>query len=172
MAKTLAGGAPGSSGVVALNRLYLVRHAHAGDREQWAGPDDQRPLSEKGWRQARGLVALLQHEEFGTILSSPSLRCVQTVQPLAEARALPVAEDERLLEGHDWRDTLAWLQGLVQRGSLVACTHGDLVPALLEAAARSGAHLPGQLRWSKGSTWVLEADGAHFAEGHYLPPPS
>ncbi|MFN2582854.1 MAG: hypothetical protein ABR498_08965 [Candidatus Dormibacteria bacterium] len=42
-----------------VTRLHLIRHADAGDREQWSGPDELRPLSDKGRRQARDLVALL-----------------------------------------------------------------------------------------------------------------
>jgi len=155
-----------------VSRLYLVRHAHAGDRLKWNGPDDGRPLSEKGWRQAHALVQLLAPDAFDAIASSPSLRCVQTVEPLAGTRGLAVDEDTRLLEGHDPKDTFAWLEELLTAQSLVACTHGDVVPGVLELAAASGAGLPEERRWPKGSTWVLEREAHGWRRGWFLGTPS
>ena len=42
-----------------MPKVYLVRHAHAGNKADWYGPDLARPLSERGRRQASGLVARL-----------------------------------------------------------------------------------------------------------------
>jgi broad specificity phosphatase PhoE len=153
-----------------MTTLLLIRHAHAGDRQSWVGPDPQRPLSRKGWRQARGIVAAVADQEIGLLASSPSLRCVQTVQPLAEARGVSVAEDERLHEGSDPMGAYAWLEQELQGRSVAACTHGDLVPAILELAERSGACLPPQVRWAKGSTWVLEHDAGRWIGAGYLRP--
>lgn len=155
-----------------MSRLYLVRHAHAGDRAAWHGPDDERPLSEKGWRQARGLVDLLSADTFDAITSSPSVRCVQTVEPLAEARHLTVQMDDRLLEGHDPDDTYAWLDERADSGSIVACTHGDLVPAILGLVARAGVDLPSEPRWPKGSTWVLDRGPNGWLSVRFLGPPT
>ncbi|MBV8196201.1 MAG: histidine phosphatase family protein, partial [Candidatus Dormibacteraeota bacterium] len=146
-----------------MSRLILIRHAHAGSREKWTGPDDQRPLSDKGWSQARGLVDVLHDEPSQRIVSSPSLRCTQTLMPLAEARGLPVEEDPRLLEGHDPEDTFAWLEREVAARSIAVCTHGDIVPAVLDLAAERGATLPSEQRWAKGSTWILD-----FESGRWL----
>ena len=153
-----------------MTTLFLIRHAHAGDRDAWAGPDGQRPLSAKGWRQARGLVQLLAPYEIGRIDSSPSLRCVQTVQPLAEARGLVVQEDQALLEGSDPTDGFDALERQLDGASVAACTHGDLVPAILEQAVRAGASLPPQVRWQKGSTWILDRRDGHWTGVRYLPP--
>ena len=154
-----------------MSRVYLIRHAHAGDRAKWSGPDDQRPLSDKGWRQARGLVALLAAEQIDAIATSPSLRCAQTVQPLAGARALAVDDVDVLLEGHNPREAFAWLEAQAAAGSIAACSHGDIVPAVLDLAAAAGAALPAERRWQKGSTWVLETEQRRWLSGRYLPPP-
>jgi phosphohistidine phosphatase SixA len=156
---------------VGVTSVYLVRHADAGIRQTWRGPDDRRPLSAAGWRQAGGLVDLLADVHFDRVVSSPSLRCVQTVEPLAEARGLTVEADTRLLEGHDPRDTVIWLQAEAALRSLVACTHGDLVPSVLSALDAAGASLPAERRWPKGATWVLEFDGGRWTRARYLPPP-
>ena len=69
---------------------YLVRHAHAGDKHAWVGPDRLRPLSEPGRREAHGLLVQLRPYPIARILSSPTVRCLQTVEPLAQRRGLPI----------------------------------------------------------------------------------
>ncbi len=152
-------------------RVHLVRHAHAGDRHDWRGDDSQRPLSAKGRRQAEGIAALLRRHPVDGVLSSPSLRCVQTVEPLARARGLPVEEADALLEGSDPAVTLRFLEAF--DGNLVACTHGDIVPGVLDLLRSAGADITAPLAWPKASTWILEAPagGEGFVRASYLPPP-
>ena len=78
--------------------LYLLRHAHAGDPGGWDGPDDRRPLSEKGDKQADRLGRFLAGIGFQTdaIITSPKLRAAQTAKLVAERLGVPVGEDERL----------------------------------------------------------------------------
>lgn len=170
MGEAVAGDAAGAPALVGVSRLYLVRHAHAGDRAAWQGPDAERPLSEKGWRQARGLAAGLARDDIAAITSSPAVRCVQTVEPLAAARGLTITPETRLLEGHDPADTLTWLTSAVGARPLLACTHGDLVPALLDLLAEAGATVPGERRWAKGSTWIVDAERGRWRRARYLPP--
>jgi len=66
--------------------MYLVRHAKAGSRSAWSGPDDLRPLTKTGRRQADALGDLLAERRVTRVVSSPSVRCRQTVEPL-ETRA-------------------------------------------------------------------------------------
>jgi phosphohistidine phosphatase SixA len=56
----------------------LVRHADAGDKFRWDGPDLLRPLSPTGRSQATGLVERLQDYPIERILSSPAVCCQQT----------------------------------------------------------------------------------------------
>jgi broad specificity phosphatase PhoE len=62
---------------------YLVRHAPAGDKRAWTGPDLMRPLSGAGHREAHGLLVQLRPCPIARIVSSPTVRCVETVEPLA-----------------------------------------------------------------------------------------
>lgn len=149
--------------------LYLVRHAKAGDRHRWSGPDELRPLSPAGQRQAAGLVELLGRHARGPILSSPSLRCVQTVEPLARDRGLTVATIPQLAEGTSFVDVLELLAGLPD--GAVLCSHGDLIPDVVDALCRRGMEVRGQPDWRKGATWVLERRDGSFVAGHALPPP-
>ena len=75
---------------------YLVRHAHAGDKRAWLGPDAVRPLSTPGRREAHGLLTRLRDHPITRILSSPAVRCLQTVEPLARRRGLATL---RAMEG-------------------------------------------------------------------------
>jgi 8-oxo-dGTP diphosphatase len=118
--------------------VYLVRHARAGHRETWPGEDDTlRPLDERGLRQAEALVTQLADRDFSRILTSPYTRCVQTVEPLAEARGLPVEAVDSLAEGAGEAAALDLFRGLEAPG--VACVHGDLVEALVGESAKKGA---------------------------------
>ena len=63
--------------------VFLVRHARAGDRERWTGDDRLRPLDGKGRRQADAMVAPLAGYPITRLVSSPYLRCVQTLEPLS-----------------------------------------------------------------------------------------
>jgi phosphohistidine phosphatase len=73
-------------------QLHLLRHAHAGDPMKWNGPDDARPLSEKGRLQAEGLGILLADAGFDpdAILSSPKLRALETARLVATPLGMPV----------------------------------------------------------------------------------
>ncbi|KAJ1445498.1 histidine phosphatase superfamily [Pelagophyceae sp. CCMP2097] len=101
----------GSLGVVALRQtIVLVRH---GDRFDYADPswlplirakggkERDPPLSTLGHRQARELGAALAEFLAGRIVrvaSSPYLRCLQTIRPLAHDLGVPIDVDEALAE--------------------------------------------------------------------------
>ena len=76
--------------------VYLVRHAHAGNKKQWQGPDSARPLSAQGRKEALGLIEQLRDRPVRRLLSSPAERCLQTVEPLA-GRLGRVVEPSRAL---------------------------------------------------------------------------
>jgi phosphohistidine phosphatase len=82
----------------AATELYLLRHAHAGDPEGWAGDDAARPLSAKGEGQAERLGSFLAGVGFRpeVIASSPKLRARQTAEIVARHLGLEVRLDERL----------------------------------------------------------------------------
>ena len=111
--------------------VVLLRHASAGDRETWEGEDRLRPLDDKGWRQARHVAEELRALGVRRAVSSPYIRCVQTLEPLG----LPIEEDERLAEGSSREDALGLLASL---DDAVACTHGDVVELVLGHSLKKG----------------------------------
>jgi phosphohistidine phosphatase len=79
-------------------QLHLLRHAHAGDPVKWSGPDDVRPLSEKGRGQAERLGLFLAESGFDpdAILSSPKIRALDTARLVATPLGLPTRVVEAL----------------------------------------------------------------------------
>lgn len=156
---------------VAPPPLLVVRHAAAGDRRKWKGPDAARPLSAKGRRQAEALVDVLGRYRVERIVSSPAVRCVQTVEPLARARDLEVAGAGGLAEGVSGPGGLELLRAMAGTAT-VLCTHGDVLEATLSEVAREDRlRLAGRLPSAKGSTWVLEAEDDRFVAARYLDAP-
>lgn len=152
--------------------VFLVRHADAKGRANWHADDESRPLSKKGVEQAHGLVDLLAPHGIGRVLSSPAVRCVDTVGPLASKLGLEVEETDALLEGADCTAAYELLWDLAREPEgAVLCTHGDIVPELLRMAARDGVRLDDTPRWPKGSTFAFEGRGGKLTTARYLPPP-
>jgi 8-oxo-dGTP diphosphatase len=152
--------------------FVLLRHAHAGDKHQWTGPDELRPLSESGRRQASALPARFRRLDIKAIISSPTLRCVQTVAPLAAVCALPVTRDPRLEPGHDVCAVLALLDSPGTLNSVV-CTHGEvLLPILAAWQAQARMRLPSDLDTAKAGAWVIWRYPGPDAVARYLAPPA
>jgi 8-oxo-dGTP diphosphatase len=149
--------------------LLLIRHANAGSREGSDVPDWARPLSDKGVRQAKSLVRILEGYAPQRILSSPSTRCIQTVQPLARALDLKIEECDALAEGSA-RAALELVRQLAHDKAAL-CTHGDVIPEILVPLAdEDHLDLGSRPRQAKGSVWVLEAERGRFVKAAYLPP--
>lgn len=154
---------------MASQTLYVVRHAKAGDREAWTEDDRLRPLTKRGRRQAEGLVPLFRRLRVNRVVTSPYLRCSQTVRPLALDRGLAVEFSDALAEGAATSDALALLESSPD-GS-VLCTHGDVLLALIGRLTAEGMRLDGSAGWKKGSTWVLERRLGRFTSARYVAPP-
>ena len=112
--------------------VVLLRHASAGDRAAWTGDDRLRPLDERGRAQAAALRSRLLALGVTRVLSSPYVRCTQTVAPLG----LDIELDERLAEGAPRAETFALL---AEVDAAVACTHGDVVENVIGRSIKKGA---------------------------------
>lgn len=148
--------------------LWVVRHADAGDRSAWKKPDHLRPLDKRGRRQAEGLVSLLRRAGAERLVSSPYVRCMQTLEPLGAALELPVEPVTELAEGNG----LDGVEPLLVTGrGIVACTHGDVMEELLDELRDSGLAAR-DARAPKGCTWALRARAGLIQAAEYLPPPA
>lgn len=152
--------------------LHLIRHAAAGDRSRWDGDDLERPLSERGRQQAAAIAAHLEDAPVRAIFSSIATRCVQTVEPMAEARRLEVQTMRVLTEGGRPVDLVELLRTeAALDGDLVLCSHGDLIPEVLNRFLRDGMSIVGPRGCEKGSIWSLETKGRDIVRGTYLASP-
>jgi phosphohistidine phosphatase len=142
--------------------LWLLRHAEAAD----GLPDDERPLTEQGARQAEAVGRALARlgTSIDVCLSSPKLRALQTAQyacePLGvtvttepalsgepfDVHALTAGLGDVLLVGHDpsfslTLHDLTGVQARLKKGGLAGIAKGELVvlmrPTELTAIARA-----------------------------------
>lgn len=147
--------------------IHVVRHADAGDRDAWSLDDDLRPLSERGCGQAGRLAAQLGVRP-AVIHSSPSLRCIATVLPMARAHGLPLSTLGELCEGGNSATMLERLRD--EPPPVVACTHGDILDDLIGRLAADGI-VSATLHAEKGSTLSLEVREGRVIAARYAPPP-
>ncbi len=156
--------------LVRTGRLFLVRHAAAGNRARWTGDDHLRPLTAKGRRQAERIARRLAPEGIERILTSPYVRCRQTVEPLAAELDLEVEEVDALAEGSPQRAVVELADALAGTNA-VLCGHGDTIPALLDGLAAHGMELPIPYEVKKGSIWVVDVEAGRPRRATYEPPP-
>lgn len=143
--------------------VVLLRHASAGERKLWEGDDALRPLDDCGTEQAEVIADLLEAFAIERVVSSPAVRCVQTVAAFAARHDLPVEPSEAVSEdAYDPDGAEALLDELIgARGSSVLCTHGPvLIDKVERLAARLGQPPTGAARVPKGGAWLLHTDGA------------
>jgi 8-oxo-dGTP diphosphatase len=120
--------------------VLVIRHARAGKRAEWTGDDRVRPLDDRGLEQAAALVAELVSFPLERILSSPYDRCVQTVEPLAAARGVPIEVVEALAEEHQADAGVALARA--SAGEPVAlCVHGGLSDDAFGVSLKKGETL-------------------------------
>ncbi|MDO5740268.1 MAG: NUDIX domain-containing protein [Ornithinimicrobium sp.] len=123
--------------------LLVVRHAEAEARGSWEGPDPARPLTAAGQAWAQRLVSTIDAYEPVTVLTSPSVRCWDTIEPYARRRGLTLMPKKGLSEE-------GFAQGpnklsvhadrlLASAAPAVICTHGPLLEPLLTLLRKRAA---------------------------------
>jgi 8-oxo-(d)GTP phosphatase len=156
--------------------VLLVRHGSAGDRSDFDGPDELRPLDRRGREQARRLAEVLPLFSPEAVASAEPVRCRQTLEPLAEALGLGVAALPELGEERYQADPQAGLTA-VQRlltpradpGVTVVCSQGGAIPSVLLALGVRWHDAAGAL-WppsAKGSVWALGGRPGALAADYY-----
>ncbi len=166
--------------------LELVPHCASVPPDGWTGDHDVRPLTEVGHRQASALADDMPRGLDG-IYSSPALRCLQTIWPLARAAGHPVTTLPGLRDTQQFAAPRQWTLGTFQPigqaiggswaagsalraltvmarrhegGRAVAASHGDIIPAFLAMLCASCAvpvPVPG---WPGRGGWYTLRFGA------------
>ena len=156
--------------------LLLVRHAKAGSKSDWDGPDELRPLDGRGHRQAARLAQVLPLFAPAELLTAERVRCRQTLEPLAARLgqgigSLPEFGEEEFAA--DPQAALAAVERLLdpreEPGVAVVCSQGGAIPSVLAAlgvrfAGVSAAPHPPS---AKGSTWVLGGRPGALSADYY-----
>jgi phosphohistidine phosphatase len=135
--------------------LHLLRHAHAGDPMAWEGPDERRPLSDKGEKQADRLGRFLAGVGFSpdAIITSPKLRAAQTAEIVAGHIGMQVTIDERLAGGVDLGTVEAILHDTRDPARPVLVGHDPDFSELLEALTDCSS-----LTMKKGAILRIDAE--------------
>jgi phosphohistidine phosphatase SixA len=124
--------------IVPTHTRILLRHANAGSRSAWAGADDWRGLSPVGQTEAAQLSHRLRGISILRVLSSPSLRCRQTVVPLARELSVDVEPCSQLSLAASGAEVARLLTEPESDGALL-CTHRETLEALFAYLALAGA---------------------------------
>jgi 8-oxo-dGTP pyrophosphatase MutT (NUDIX family)/phosphohistidine phosphatase SixA len=156
--------------------VILLRHASAGAKGDRAGEDLQRPLDAEGALDALLLADLLAcFAPRARVISSPALRCTESVRPYAEgfggsveakaALAVPDRATESFLDRTARAATLRHLfRHLVNASQpVVACLHRENLPLALAAACSvlgTPAPVDFDLSLPKGGFLVLHVAGS------------
>jgi 8-oxo-dGTP diphosphatase len=128
--------------------LIIIRHSHARTRKSWRKDDRLRPLLAEGHRQAARLVPLLHAYAPTRLVSSSSVRCVQTLTPYAESCGWPLQRTDALSEEDATVESVVEVVDELLDGkeSAVLCTHRPVLPAVLDALGVDTEKLaPGEL---------------------------
>ncbi len=158
--------------------LMLVRHASAGHKAGWPGDDESRPLDAQGAADAQALARLLAcFAPTARVISSPALRCTETIRPFAAgfggtveavASLAPHGRSADFSSRTDPADPLRrLLSDLVAEPRPAAlCLHRENISDALAAvcsALGAPAAVPADPSLPKGGFWVVHAAAGELA---------
>lgn len=126
-------------------------------------------MSKNGRRQADALADTLVAGGVTRLVSSPYVRCVQTLEPAAGRIGTQVELSDALAEGAPVRDALKLLSAHLDE-DVALCSHGDVLADLLHHYLARGVDLDGD-RVEKGSVWVLRVEDGDVRAATYVAPP-
>lgn len=115
-------------------------------------------------------MTIFANFDITAVYSSPFLRCMQTVEPLARAHRLKVQAEPGLAEGRGLVAAQRFFED-PKLDQVVLCTHGDIVWELVERLANRRVLPAFREDFEKGSTWVVEVKGGVPVKARYIPAP-
>jgi 8-oxo-dGTP diphosphatase len=160
---------------VATKTVLIVRHGTAGSKKRYKGDDRNRPLDKHGRAQAELLVGQLMAFGPTTLYAADRLRCVQTIEPLADELRLSVAVEPLLTEEAYTENRKKSRQRVLaiakDPGTPVISSQGKVIPDLIQWWCERDRVRPAKSRNGKGSTWVLSLhEGKLIAADHIASP--
>lgn len=161
--------------------LEIFIHVDAVGRGEWTGAPDDRPLTDLGHKQAERMAQILTVDPIDALVSSPALRCRESLQPLAAATGLDIEVVPGFRDTHGYRAPDGWgkdgpdplggafsagsayaafsdLQQRYASGRVVLCSYGDIVPALLAfLSGQYGEQMPPR-NMAKGVVFAVQLE--------------
>jgi 8-oxo-dGTP pyrophosphatase MutT (NUDIX family)/phosphohistidine phosphatase SixA len=126
--------------------IVAVRHGKAVPPQAWDGPDSTRPLMHRGTDQAVSIAPGIAAFGPEKIISSTATRCIATVEPLSRLTRLPIkatadiSQDAYEQGDSGVPDVVA--RRLKKKRSTVVCSHGPVLPLIIEQLAAQTATPP------------------------------
>jgi 8-oxo-dGTP pyrophosphatase MutT (NUDIX family) len=155
--------------------ILIVRHGTAGSKSRYKGDDRLRPLDKRGRAQAESLVGQLLAFGADTLYAADRVRCVQTLEPLAEELGVAIHIEPLLTEeayAHDRKSARRRILEIAAAGGTpVICTQGKVIPDLIEWWCDRDGVRPDKSRNRKGSTWVLSSWQGHLVAADHIGSP-
>lgn len=123
--------------------IVALRHGKAVSPSEWAGPDETRPLTERGLVQAMSVAPGIAAFRPEKLISSTAVRCGSTVAPTARITGLGVTASASIsqdaFEGGTG-DVPKVIAKRLRRGvTAVLCSHGPVLPQILAELGRQTA---------------------------------
>ncbi|MGV0785615.1 bifunctional NUDIX hydrolase/histidine phosphatase family protein [Mycolicibacterium sp. XJ2] len=155
--------------------VLIVRHATAGSKSRFKGDDRKRPLDEHGRAQAESLVGMLLAFGADRLFAADRVRCVSTLEPLAEELGTSIQSDGLLTEEAYADNRKAARQRFLEiagtAGTPVICTQGKVIPDLVEWWCERDGVRPDKSRNRKGSTWVMSLHNGRLIAADHMGSP-
>jgi 8-oxo-dGTP diphosphatase len=150
--------------------VIVLRHAQARTRNGWKADDLERPLTKPGESQAKKLAPLLRAYGVKGIITSPAIRCAQTVDIYARSVKALMEVDDRLAEETKPKRVERSIATVLERkGPIVICSHRPTLPwifAGLKIEARDLAEGEGVVVHHRRGRVVAVEPFAHRSAKH------
>lgn len=164
-----------------LRQVVLIRHARAGDRNDWKGDDARRPLDKKGLLQAEYLAPQLRAFGVTNIVTAEPDRCIQTVAPLAEGLGITPLVDHTIGDigaSKSPKSAVKTLMSFVDDGVpdasgtiTVLSSQGTAIPLILERLTKGTTMASLDFSTKKSGQWTLSFADGKLVDAGYLPRP-
>jgi 8-oxo-dGTP pyrophosphatase MutT (NUDIX family)/phosphohistidine phosphatase SixA len=132
-------------GEVRTMPFVVLRHTKSLERESWDGPDALRPLNDRGSRDARELVAPFAALGLTRVVTSDSVRCVDSVQPYVDTIGVSLEVEPALSEEAYTVQPLGaekLTRALLADGArTLVCSHRPVLPEVIAAATEQAPDL-------------------------------
>lgn len=137
----------------------VVRHAHAGAKKGYPGPDDRRPLDRDGKREVAALRPILELFRPERVYAAPLVRCVDTVAQIGK-QAVRTDSILAAATAAPPEEVAARLRELTEAyGRIVVCSQGEVIPDAIKALRPATASTTQTFELPKGAAFVCSFAG-------------